>query len=160
MTLGALLSLFGWFVGAMVSSPRLTFAMAEQGVLPRAFAWLHPEYRTPVVSIVAFAVISLALALSGGFLANLTLSVISRLLIYGSVCLSLPVFRRRDGKDPGLAPARFRLPAGPAFAAVGIAITVMLATRMSAREALIMAIVVALASANWWFARQRGRLVG
>ncbi|MFN0181821.1 MAG: APC family permease [Gemmatimonadales bacterium] len=160
MTLGALLSLFGWFVGAMVSSPRLTFAMAEQGVLPRAFAWIHPQYRTPAVSIVAFAVISLVLAMSGGFLANLTLSVISRLFIYGSVCLSLPVFRRRDGRDPALAPARFRLPAGPAFAAVGIVITVMLATRMSAREALVMAIVVALASVNWWFARQRGRLAG
>ncbi|MBM4187728.1 MAG: amino acid permease [Gemmatimonadetes bacterium] len=159
MTLGALLSLFGWFVGAMVSTPRLTYAMAEQGVLPTAFGRLHAEYRTPVVSIAAFAVFSVVLALSGGFLANLTLSVISRLGIYGCVCLSLIVLRNRDGRDPSLAPAQFRLPGGPLFAVLGIGLTAMLATRMTGREAVIMVIVIGLATLNWFLARRKPAVV-
>ncbi len=156
MVMGALLSLIGWFGGAMVATPRLTYAMAEDRVLPASFAKLHDRYRTPVVSIVVLAVISMALAMSGGFLSNLTLSVATRLVVYFLVCCAVPVLRRRDGRDPALPPARFRLSAGPLFWITGCVFSLAMATRMSQKEFWILLLVVGLAAGNWYLSR-RGR---
>jgi amino acid transporter len=155
MAIGALLSMAGWFAAATTATPRLTFAMAEQGILPRAFARLHPQFRTPVFSILVFAGLSVALALSGGFLSNVTLSVISRLGIYGLVCLALIVLRRRDGLDPSLSAPRFRAPGGPLLAVIGLVLSAAVATRITARESLIMVLVLSLGSLNWLMARRR-----
>ena len=65
ITVAALISVYGWVASNMLNVPRLTMAMADQGLLPKFFAKIHPEYRTPYVSIIAFALISLALALAG-----------------------------------------------------------------------------------------------
>lgn len=156
MVMGALLSLIGWFGGAMVATPRLTYAMAEDRVLPAVFSRVHERYRTPVFSIVLLAVISMVLALSGGFLSNLTLSVATRLVVYFLVCAAVPVLRRRDGRDRTVPPARFRLPAAGVFWVAGCAFSLAMATRMSQKEFLILLLVGALASANWFLSR-RGR---
>jgi APA family basic amino acid/polyamine antiporter len=150
----ALLSTFGYLAGGMVNVPRLTFAMAEQSDLPRRFGAVHPVFRTPYVSIVCYAILVWALASSGSFLQNLTLSVVSRLVTYGLVCAALPVLRSRDGMQGAVAPA-FKLPAGRVFAALGVLGMIVVATQVSAREAGIMAVVVALATVHWKVARGR-----
>ena len=47
------------------------------------------------IDIAAPPAVVWALAASGSFLQNLTLSVASRLITYGLVCAALPVLRRR-----------------------------------------------------------------
>ena len=141
----------------MVATPRLTYAMAEDRVLPAVFAKVHDRYRTPVFSIVALAVISMVLALSGGFLSNLTLSVATRLVVYFLVCCAVPVLRSRDGKDPTLPPARFRLPAGALFWVTGCVFSLAMATRMSQKEFWILLLVVGLAAGNWYWSRKGRR---
>jgi amino acid transporter len=158
MSVGALVSMIGWFAGATTATPRLTFAMAERGLLPAAFGRLHPRYRTPVLSIGLFAALSVALAMSGGFLANVTISVISRLGIYGVVCSALIALRRRDGRDPSVPAARFRLPGGVGFAIAGLALSAALITRITTRESIIMVIVIGLATMNWGLARRSGSI--
>jgi amino acid transporter len=157
MAAAALFSLFGWGLAAMVQIPRLTYAMAEQGDLPRVFGWVHPVYRTPAVSIVVYAAVSFGLALSGSFLQNLTIAVISRLVTYGLVCLTLPVFRARDGKDPTLPPAQFRLPGGRVVAVLGVGVSLFLATRLGLRDVVIMAVVIGLGTIHWWLVRRTNR---
>lgn len=44
----------------MAALPRLLYGMALDGALPRAFAWLHPRHRTPVLGIVVSAAIPIA----------------------------------------------------------------------------------------------------
>jgi len=145
----ALLSTFGYLAGGMVNVPRLTFAMAEQGDLPRVFQAVHTGFRTPYVSILCYAGLVWAMAASGSFLQNLTLSVVARLVTYGLVCAALPVLRRRDGR-PGSAPrAAFRLRGGAFFATAGVLGMALVATQESAREAGIMAVVVALATVHY-----------
>ena len=151
----ALLSTFGYLAGAMVNVPRLTFAMAEQGDLPRAFANVHPGFRTPTLSIVTYALLVWVLAASGSFLQNLTLSVVARLVTYGLVCAALPVLRRRDRTPAATAPAAFRLPGGAWFAGLGVLGMLVVATQVSLREALIMAVVVALATVHYLLSRKR-----
>jgi amino acid transporter len=156
ITVGALLSIYGYLAGAMINTPRLTYAMAEQGEFPRPFGWVHRLYRTPHVSILVFAGLVVALALSGSFIQNLTLSAVSRLATYGLVCLAVPVLRRKKDAPP----AAFRLPFGWAFPAVGIAFSLLLATRTTSREGVVLAGVAAAAALNWSLARRTRAAAG
>lgn len=159
ITVAALISVYGWVASNMLNVPRLTMAMAERGELPAFFAKVHPVYRTPWVSIVIFAAISLALALQADLLRNLSLSAVSRLLLYGGVCASLPVFRSREKRGistPGVEPALFRVRGGPVLAAIGVALSLLLATRMTAADGIKMGVMMVIAAGHWWYLRRRG----
>jgi basic amino acid/polyamine antiporter, APA family len=157
ITLAALISVYGWLASNMLSVPRLSMAMAERGDFPAVLARVHPRFRTPWISVITFATISWVLANQAGLLQNLSLSAVSRLFVYGLVCASLPLFRLRDARGrTDFGPARFRAPGGAVLAAIGVVASAVLAARMNAREALTMAVLVALASAHW-FTRTRGR---
>jgi len=159
ITIAALISVYGWVASNMLNVPRLTMAMADRGDLPAFFGRIHPRFRTPWVSILIFAAISWALSLQAGLLSNLSLSAISRLLLYGSVCAALPVFRARDRRGeatPGVHPALFRAPAGYLLAGIGMTLALVLVTRMNWRETISMAITVALAAGHWWYLQRRG----
>ena len=151
----ALLSTFGYLAGGMVNVPRLTFAMAERRELPGLFAGIHPRFRTPIGSIVTYAVLVWALAASGSFLQNVSLSVAARLVTYGLVCAAVPVLRRRDGTARAAPAPAFRLPAGPVIAAAGIIGMVLMATQVSAREVRIMAVLIVLATIHYLVVRRR-----
>jgi basic amino acid/polyamine antiporter, APA family len=145
---GALVSVYGYLAGAMLVVPRLTYAMAEQGDLPPRFGAVHRRYRTPHVSVIVFAVLTWLMAASAGFLQNLSLSAVSRLLTYGAVCVALVVLRRKDGLP------WFRVPGGTAVALLGLAFTAVLALRMNLRELLLLAVTLACGLVHWW--RMRG----
>jgi Flp pilus assembly protein TadB len=49
----------------------------------------------------------------------------------------------------------FQAPMGTLMAAIGIAVAIVLATRMNLRESVTMAVVVAAATAHWWVRRNR-----
>jgi amino acid transporter len=159
ITVAALISVYGWVASNMLNVPRLTMAMAERGALPSFFAKIHPTFRTPWISILIFAAISLALALQAGLLQNLSLSAVSRLLLYGGVCASLPVFRSRDARGirtPGVEAALFRVKGGTVLAAIGMLLSLVLVTRMNQREAFSLALTVLIASAHWLYLKKRG----
>jgi amino acid transporter len=96
VSVGALISVYGYLSANILGVPRITFALAENGDFPSIFAAIHPRFRTPYVSILAFALLSWLLALLGSFTWNATLSAVARLLYYGLVCAALPVLRRRQ----------------------------------------------------------------
>jgi APA family basic amino acid/polyamine antiporter len=157
MAVGALVSVYGYLAGAMLNVPRLTYAMAEQGDLPRRFGAVHPRFRTPHVSVLLFAALVWALAAAGSFLQNLTLSAVSRLFTYGAVCVALVVLRRRErGGAPALSRAWFRVPAGPAVASLGLAFSAALALRMSLRELAVLGGTLVLGLFHWAWMRRRG----
>lgn len=158
ISIAALISVYGWVASNMLNVPRLTMAMAERGDLPAFFGRIHPTFRTPVTSILIFAGISWALALQAGLLQNLSLSAVSRLLLYGGVCAALPLFRAREVKGtnpPEVGPAQFRIRGGVIFAAIGVGIALLLSTRMNTRELVSMAGLVTLATGHWLYLRTR-----
>ncbi|HEX2249752.1 MAG TPA: APC family permease [Gemmatimonadales bacterium] len=156
ITIAALISVYGWLSSNILAVPRLSMALAERGDFPRFFGRVHPTFRTPWFSILFFAGLSWVLANLAGLLQNLSLAAVSRLFTYGLVCAALPVLRRMELRAAtGVAPAAFRVPIGTTVAAVGILGSLILATRMSAREAITMSVVVALATAHWLGTRQR-----
>jgi amino acid transporter len=113
----ALTSIAGNLSGMYLISPRLTYALAEDGLLPRALGATHPRYRTPWVSIVLFAVLTLGLALTGTFVGLVKVSVVARVGTYLLAALAVPVLRRKYPDEP----MRFRVRGGllvPVAAAV------------------------------------------
>jgi len=156
MALAALVSTYGYLATQMLNVPRLTYAMAERGDLPKVFGAVHRTFRTPHVSIVLFAALSVGLAVQGSLLQNLSLSAVSRLSTYGLICLALPVLRRAD-RSGDRPPALLRLPAGNLIAALGVTFSVILATRMSGREAALLGVVVAIAFVHWLVVRRPAR---
>jgi APA family basic amino acid/polyamine antiporter len=144
IAISALLGLFGYLSANMVHVPRTTFALAEQGDLPPVFAAVHNRFKTPHVSILIFAVSLWALATMGNFRWNVVLSSAARLITYGLVCASLLALRRQQ---PGAA--AYRLPFGPIFAVIGIALMIVLFTRITREELAWILATGAVAFLNW-----------
>src|SRR5204862_7119024 len=62
-----MISSFSSLNGSMLASPRVFFAMADDGLLFPAIAKVHPQYRTPYVAIVLAAILGIELVLSPSF---------------------------------------------------------------------------------------------
>jgi APA family basic amino acid/polyamine antiporter len=149
MTLGALISVYGYLSGMTLNTPRLTFALAERADFPPFFAAVHPRFRTPHVSIVIFGLLVWVLAVAGTFRWNLTLSAVARLFTYASTCAAVLALRKQRPSE-----AAFRLPAGPLFALLGIGFSLVVVTRMGRVELLIVAATAAIALVNWLWTRR------
>ena len=150
IAVGALISFYGYLSAKILAMPRVTFALAEQGDFPKAFAAVHPRFHTPYVSILLFAVLVWAFALTGEFKWNVTLSAVARLLYYAVCCAALPVLRRKQPED-----ARFRLPAGNLFAGCAVLMCAALVTQVDFGQSLILLATIVIAWMNWLVVRNR-----
>jgi basic amino acid/polyamine antiporter, APA family len=139
---GALVSVTGTLHVVVMTTPRLLYAMAEQGDLPGALKSTHARWRTPYVAILISAAAMLAFALASSFLTALTISTISRLLTFATACLALPVLRRSATVER----ATFVLPGGPAIPFAAVALTAWLLSN-SSRAELIAVTATAIAGA-------------
>lgn len=127
---GAVISTLGTLNAGILTISRVPFAMAEAKQLPRALARLHPEFRTPVLSIIVSCVTVLLLTLTRGHIYLLTLSTISRLFVFAVTIVALPVFRKR----PTVAPALFSLPGGNVIPVIALGLIAWLLTGTSLQE--------------------------
>ncbi len=150
---GTLVSTYGYIGANMLHTPRVTFAMGEHGDFPRFFAAIHKRFRTPHLSIIAFALMLTLFSVAGNFRWNAVLSAVSRLFIYGSVAAALPRLRKKYPQG-----ATFRLRAGNVFVVLALLFTGVLATQMHRSELLALAITFVVGALNWLQAR--GRVVG
>jgi len=62
-----MISSFSSLNGSMLASPRIFFAMADDGLFFRSIARVHPRFKTPHVAIVLAAVLGMVLVLSRSF---------------------------------------------------------------------------------------------
>ena len=147
---GTLISTYGYLSANMLHTPRITFAMAEHREFPKFFAAIHPRFRTPYLSIVAFAVLLTLFSAAGNFRWNAMLSAVARMFMYASIAAALPVLRR---KQPH--PSTFRLPAGLLFAVLGVFFSLVLVTRMHWGEFAVLLITLSFGLLNWLWTRRR-----
>jgi APA family basic amino acid/polyamine antiporter len=80
-----------------IAGPRVYFAMARDGLFFGPAARVHPRFRTPVLSIIAQAMWSGVLVLSGSLSQLLSYTGFAVVLFSGVAVASLFVLRRRDG---------------------------------------------------------------
>jgi basic amino acid/polyamine antiporter, APA family len=153
ISLGAIVSVYGYLSANLLTNPRAMFALAERGDFPPWFAAIHARFRTPYLSIVVFAAVVWGFALFGNFAWNVTLSAVARLFYYAAVCAAVPALR---SKQPGAA--RLRLPGGLVLPVLGVLICAALLTRVNFSKSLILLATIAVATSNWLVVRRRDAL--
>jgi basic amino acid/polyamine antiporter, APA family len=79
---GASISMFGYLGGMTLSIPRIVYALARDGFLPRGLAMVGAAHRVPQAAIVAQAILTLALAITGTFEKLAILANVSALALY------------------------------------------------------------------------------
>jgi amino acid transporter len=85
---GASISTFGYLGGMTLSMPRMLFALARDGFLPRVLASVHPEHRSPQAAIIVQSAITLILAATGTFEQLAILANVSALALYFGCALA------------------------------------------------------------------------
>jgi APA family basic amino acid/polyamine antiporter len=99
---GASISMFGYLGGMTLSVPRMVYAFARDGYLPRVFAQVDPTHHVPRLAIVSQSVLVVVLAITGTFERLAILANVSALALYFGCALAAWRLTRR-GVVPWLA---------------------------------------------------------
>jgi amino acid transporter len=111
------ISTFGALTATMLASPRVFFAMADDGLFFRSVAKVHPTYKTPYVAISLAAVLGVLFVLTRTFDQLADTFVLSIWPFYGLAIAGLYRLRRTR---PDL-PRPYRVPGYPVLPALFIA---------------------------------------
>jgi basic amino acid/polyamine antiporter, APA family len=153
ITLGAAVSMIGTLNGAMLTISRLLYAMAAEGRLPRKLAAVHRRYRTPHVAVALSGILMFGLTVSSQFVYLLTVSTISRLLVFAATCVSLPRLRQLRAAPA----ARFVLPGGLIIPGAALLLVTWLLASSSWTETRDVGICTAVGALIYAFGHWRGR---
>ncbi len=125
IALAAVFSIGGNLASNMLSVPRLTFALGEQGLLPEWFAQVHPRFHTPGNSVLLYGSACLLLALTGTFALLAGASSLARMFAYALSIGGLPKIRRLASAET--AAHAFRLPFGLLIPGIGLTLCLWIA---------------------------------
>jgi len=114
-----LLSIIGTLNGCFLTSPRIYFAQARDGLFFQKFAEVHPRHQTPSFAILAQGVWAAVLLVSGSYESLLDYAIFAIWLSYGMMVAGVIVLRI---KRPDL-PRPYRVWGYPITPAAFVAIT-------------------------------------
>jgi len=89
-----LLSIIAALNGCFMTSPRVYFAQARDGLFFRRFASVHPHYQTPAFAIVAQGLWALLLLLTGSYESLLDYAMIAMWFFYALMVGGVIILRR------------------------------------------------------------------
>jgi amino acid transporter len=131
VTVGGIVSTFGFVAGNAFGTPRYAFAMAERGFLPRLLTRVHPRFETPHAAIVATTLGGVLLTVTFDARNLMGMSNLSVAVQYLATCAAVIVLRRRG------RPTAFRAPGGQATPIVGVVVSLWIFTGGSMSEVLV-----------------------
>ncbi|HEU5166498.1 MAG TPA: APC family permease [Chitinophagaceae bacterium] len=124
IALGAMFSVSGTLNAIMLVGSRLPFAFSEEKQFPAFFSFIHPKYKTPTWSLLLFMTITIITSLNYSFLSAASISAITRVMIYGIVCITLIILRKKNPGQTGF----FKIKYGNIVAVLGVLLTLWLLT--------------------------------
>lgn len=113
-----LMSIIGTLNGCFLTSPRVYFAQARDGLFFPRFASVHPRFQTPAFSIVAQAIWAIVLVVSGTYETLAEYAMFGLWIFYGLMVLGVVLLRV---KRPDL-PRPYRMWGYPATALLFLAV--------------------------------------
>jgi amino acid transporter len=130
---GTAISILGAISGEILAIPRVLFAGARDGILPKFLSAVHPKYITPHKAIIIYSALGFLFAVFGVFKQLIILSSAATLLIYLGVVLAAIKLRY---KKTAAAENSFTIPGG---IIVPVSATVIIAWLLSnlSKEELI-----------------------
>jgi amino acid transporter len=151
--IGAAISTIGYVTGDMLAAPRMPYALARDGLLPRVLSRVHERYRTPHVAIIAHGVICALFASTTTFAGLVVLASLLTLLVYLVCCLATIQLQRLDVRAEDATP--FNLPFGPVIPIAASAIIVWLMSSSTKREFLWLGAMMIVATVVFFVMRAR-----
>ena len=145
------IAMLGALGGEILSIPRILFAGARDGLMPKSLAKVHPHFFTPHIAIIFYATLGFLFAISGGFKQLATIASAAVLITYLGVVLASIKLRKKDTTTTEKA---FRVPGGiivPLLATIGI---VWLLSNLTKPELIGMAIFIVLFILIYWVIKQ------
>lgn len=122
ITVGAVISIGGTLNAILLAGSRLPFAFSEDGHFPLAFSKEHQRTGVPYISLIAFTAVTILVSISGTFVYALSISVISKVVIFLIVSAALIKFRSANKEFEPVYKLRY----GYASAILGIIICICL----------------------------------
>lgn len=121
-----LMSIIGTLNGCFLTSPRIYFAQARDGLFFRSFATVHPRYQTPAFAILGQGVWAAVLLVSGSYESLLDYAMFALWFSYGAMVAGVIVLRikRPEMQRP------YRMWGYPVTAILFVAITVWFLANM------------------------------
>jgi basic amino acid/polyamine antiporter, APA family len=104
-----LVSIFSALNGLVLTTPRMYYAMARDGVFFQRLAAVHPKFGTPAFAIATLTIWGAVLAASGTFSQLLTYAVFTGWIFYAGGALAVMALRRSEPN----AVRPFRVPGYP-----------------------------------------------
>jgi len=158
LLLGAavVVSTFGYLSGMILAIPRALFALARDGVLPRALAAVHGRYHTPWIAIMVQSAIAFALALRNPFEKLAMLSNIAALFVYLG-CAAAAWRLRRIGANDDDATVLKPLPGSRLAPALAVLVIAALLTAVTREEWIVSGLTLLAGLALWFVAHLRSR---
>jgi amino acid transporter len=155
MVAGAGMSMFGYLGSDILGSPRLLFAIARDGLLPRALGQLHPRTRAPYIAIAVYAALAIVLALTGTFAELAVLSTLTIAALYVLGCAAAWRLTRRGVALAG-EPLQFRWLGTAAVIGIG---SMLLVIAMGSRAEILGLLALLAASAGVYLIQTRALAV-
>jgi amino acid transporter len=126
---GAALSMFGYLTSDILATPRMLFASARDGMMPRVLGRVHPRTHAPHVAILCYATLAIVLALTGSFTELAVLATLAVTVPYIAGCAAAWRLARRGVAQSG-PPLNFRwLGAAMVTGIVSMVLLIALASR-------------------------------
>jgi APA family basic amino acid/polyamine antiporter len=85
----------GCVSAGLLLGPRVVYALAQDGLFPKAFGRVHPRFHTPSFAIVIQAIWTSLLCFSGRYDQLYTYAIFAVILAYAGTGAALLLFRRR-----------------------------------------------------------------
>src|SRR4030095_16106147 len=130
IALGAVFSVAGTLNAIMLVGSRLPFAFSEEKQFPAVFSFIHPKYKTPTWSLLLFMAVTIIISLNYSFLSAASISAITRVMIYGIVCITLIILRKKKSAQTDF----FKIKYGTTIAISGVIITLWLLSSSKRNE--------------------------
>lgn len=145
----------------ILTSTRVFYAMAADGIFFRSLAHIHPRFNTPAFAVAAGSAWSMILAATGSFEQLLTYVVFSAWMFYGLGAACVFVYRRRAAseKRPYSVPGYPLTPILFIAAAVAIVLNTIVAEPRRAAFGMIIVLLGAPAFFLWSLQKQRRAIV-
>jgi basic amino acid/polyamine antiporter, APA family len=149
-------SAFGALNGVILAGPRVYYSMAQDGLLFKWAAAVHPSYRTPGRAILLQAVWAAVLVLTGTYRQLFTRVIYTEWIFFALLAIGVVLLRRRSAYRP-----RWRMPGVPAipvvFALVSLAIAGNQIRVDPVNSAIGLLMVLVGLPVYWWWVRRSPR---
>ncbi|MDH5795908.1 MAG: APC family permease, partial [Candidatus Bathyarchaeota archaeon] len=134
---GALISVAGSDESGMIGTSRLGYALAADGLFPRAFARVHPRFKTPYLAILIQAVTALGASIVGDLGTLIATSVLFMAIAYAATSLSIFKLRKKFPKP------KFSLKGGALIPASGAIFSLYLISQCTSDQILVGSVLLA-----------------